>query len=358
MSAGVLRLAHGDLATPAFLPDATYGVVRAVDAEDLERCGVPAVVMSTFHLMQHPGSSTVRALGGLHRLTGWRGPIVTDSGGFQAYSLVRQNPRQGALTSKGIAFQPEGAKRPFQLTPEKTVQLQVAYGADVVVCLDDCRHPDEPESEQAISVARTIDWARRGKAEFERLMAQPRRDKGRPLLFAVVQGGASRELRRRCADELLSIGFDGFGYGGWPLSGSGELLIEMLAYTRELIPSELPLHALGVGHPESVARCAALGYDLFDSALPTRDARHGRLYALDGAIRPDASGWLDYVYVQDERHSKAVGPVYPGCPCFVCARYPLAYLRHLFKTGDVLFQRLATAHNLAFMAGLMAALRG
>jgi queuine tRNA-ribosyltransferase len=310
--------------------------------------------------MQHPGSSTVRALGGLHRMTGWRGPIVTDSGGFQAYSLVRQNPRQGALTSKGITFQPEGARRPFQLTPEKTVQLQLAYGADVVICLDDCRHPDEPESEQAISVARTIDWSRRGKAEFERLMAQPRRDRDapRPLLFAVVQGGASRELRRRCAEELLPLGFDGFGYGGWPLSGSGELLIEMLAYTRELIPAALPLHVFGVGHPESVARCAALGYGLFDSALPTRDARHGRLYALDGPVRSDASGWLGYVYVQDERHSKADGPVYPGCPCFVCARYPLAYLRHLFKSGDVLFQRLATAHNLTFMASLMALLRG
>lgn len=337
----VLRLRHGDVALPAFLPDATHGVVRAVDAEDLERCDVPAVVMSTFHLMQHPGSSTVKALGGLHKMSGWRRPIVTDSGGFQAYSLAKKS----SLSSKGITFQPEGASRPFQLTPEKTIQLQVAYGADVVICLDDCRHADEPEEAQRLSVERTIDWARKGKREFDRLTAK----KERPLLFAVVQGGASRELRRRCAEALLEIGFDGFGYGGWPLDSQGNLLADMLAYTRELIPPALPLHALGVGHPDSVAACARMGYGVFDSALPTRDARHGRLYA-----RRDR---FEHVYVEDERWIKADGPVYPGCPCWVCVRYPLGYLRHLFKTGDVLFQRLATGHNLSFMQAWMRSLR-
>jgi queuine tRNA-ribosyltransferase len=338
-----LHLRHGDLPLPAFLPDATHGVVRSLDAEDLERCGVPALVMSTFHLMQHPGSSTVKALGGLHAMSGWRRPIVTDSGGFQAYSLAKKS----TLSSKGIAFHPEGAPRPYQLTPEKTVQLQVAYGADVVICLDDCRHADEAPAEQELSVRRTIDWARKGRREFDRLVGgQP----DRPMLFAVVQGGASRELRRRCAEALLEIGFDGFGYGGWPLDSKGKLLVDMLAYTRELIPRELPLHALGVGHPESVAVCAGMGYGIFDSALPTRDARHGRLYAL--------SDRFDHVYVEDERWIKADGPVYPGCPCWVCARYPLGYLRHLFKTGDVLFQRLATGHNLSFMQRWMSSLRG
>jgi queuine tRNA-ribosyltransferase len=338
----VLRLRNGDVHLPAFLPDATHGVVRSMDAEDLERCDVPAVVMSTFHLMQHPGSSTVKALGGLHKMSGWHRPIVTDSGGFQAYSLAKKS----SLSSKGITFQPEGAIRPYQLTPEKTIQLQLAYGADVVICLDDCRHADEPEEAQRLSVDRTIDWAKKGKREFERLA--PKLPK--PLLFAVVQGGASKELRRRCADSLLEIGFDGFGYGGWPLDSQGNLLADMLAYTRDLIPADLPLHALGVGHPDSVKACARMGYDIFDSALPTRDARHGRLYALRDRF--------ETVYVADEKHTKADGPVYPGCPCWACARYPLGYLRHLFKTGDVLFQRLATGHNLSFMQRWMSSLRG
>jgi queuine tRNA-ribosyltransferase len=339
----VLRLQHGEVELPAFFPDATHGVVRAVDAEDLERCGVPAIVMSTFHLMQHPGSSTVKALGGLHAMTGWRRPIVTDSGGFQAYSLAKKS----SLSSKGISFQPEGALRPYQLTPEKTIQLQLAYGADIVICLDDCRHADEPDDAQRLSVERTIDWAKKGRGEFDRLTSARR---GRPLLFAVIQGGASRELRRRCADALLEIGFDGFGYGGWPLDAQGNLLADMLAYTRELIPATSPLHALGVGHPDSVAACARMGYAIFDSALPTRDARHGRLYAMGDGFQT--------VYVADEKHTKANQPIYAGCPCWVCARYPLGYLRHLFKTGDVLFQRLATGHNLSFMQRWMEGLRG
>ncbi|HRC77931.1 MAG TPA: tRNA-guanine transglycosylase, partial [Kouleothrix sp.] len=166
-----LLLPHGELALPAFLPDATVGVVRAVDAGDLRAAGVRALVMNVFHLMQKPGSSTIAALGGLHRMAGWDGPIITDSGGFQAYSLIRQNPRFGSLSDGGIRFTPEGAERPFQLTPEKCIQLQMAYGADIVVCLDDCTHVDDSLDEQRKSVARTVRWARRCKDEFERLVA-------------------------------------------------------------------------------------------------------------------------------------------------------------------------------------------
>jgi queuine tRNA-ribosyltransferase len=356
-----LHLSHGRIALPAFLPDATYGVVRAVDSDDLERCGVEALVMSTFHLMQNPGSSTVKALGGLHRMTAWPRPIVTDSGGFQAYSLVRENPRKGRLSSKGITFQPEGADRPFRLSPEKTVQLQVSYGADVVVCLDDCRHPDEPADVQRESVERTIAWARVGWAEFDRLVGRRQREgEPRPRLFAVIQGGASRELRKRCAEELLAIGFDGFGFGGWPLNSAGELLVEIVAYTRELVPSDVPMHALGIGHPENVVATADLGYALFDSALPTRDARHGRLYSFADPARPHPArspGWFKYVYLQDAKHTKAAGPVFAGCPCYTCQRYALGYLHHLFANKDALYLRLATIHNLTYMTELMRWLR-
>jgi queuine tRNA-ribosyltransferase len=366
-----LPLIHGALPLPAFLPDATLGVVRAVDAADLRAAGVRALVMNIFHLMQKPGSSTVQALGGLHRMAGWDGPILTDSGGFQAYSLIRQNPKFGSLTDQGIRFQPEGAERPFQLTPEKCIQLQMAYGADILVCLDDCTHVDDPYEEQAAAVARTIKWARRCKDEFERQLAQrarPRRGvrKGvqvnappgaRPLLFGVVQGGGYEELRRRCAEALLEIGFDGFGYGGWPLDKDNRLLEHMLAYTRALIPRELPMHALGIGQPAGVLACARMGYATFDSALPTRDARAGRLYAYtsdpaDERFRLEGN-WHANLYIDDKKHIKADAPLSPGCDCHTCATYSTGYLHHLHKVNDTLFYRLATIHNLRFMAQLM-----
>jgi queuine tRNA-ribosyltransferase len=358
----VLELPHGTLWLPAFLPDATLGVVRAVDASDLEACGTQALVMNTFHLMQRPGSSTVRALGGLHAMSGWRRPIVTDSGGFQAYSLIRENSRYGQITEDGITFRPEGADRRFQLTPEKAIQLQLSYGTDVVVCLDDCTHVDAPQETQEVAVRRTIDWARRGKREFERLVAQ----KGlagaqRPWLFAVIQGGGSRELRRRCADALLEVGFDGFGYGGWPLDAQGRLLSDILAYTRALVPLTFPLHALGVGHPVNVVECARMGYELFDSALPTRDARHGRLYAhatgAPAGAEDLAGDWLSHVYIGDDRYIKESAPVSPTCDCLCCSHYSAGYLHHLFKIGDSLFMRLATLHNLRFMMRLCDSLR-
>ncbi len=190
-----LELAHGTVRLPIFLPDATLGVVRAVDAADLEACAIEAVVMNTFHLMRRPGSSTVQALGGLHQMSGWPHPIVTDSGGFQAYSLIREQPKRGSLSDQGITYTPEGGDRTYHLTPEKTVQLQLKYGADIVICLDDCTHVDDDEATQVISVRRTIAWAKRCKAEFAHILAQRKRDECPPRLFAIVQG----EALVRCA---------------------------------------------------------------------------------------------------------------------------------------------------------------
>ncbi|MGP8337711.1 MAG: tRNA-guanine transglycosylase, partial [Methanosarcinaceae archaeon] len=234
-----LDLLHGSLEFPAYLPDATFGVVRAVDSVDLEDSQIQAVVMNSFHLMQRPGSSTVTALGGLHKMSGWQHPIITDSGGFQAYSLIRQNPKFGKLTEKGLVFQPEGSSRKYQLTPEKSIQLQLSYGTDVAICLDDCTHVDAPYEEQCLSVERTIAWARRSRDEYDRLIAQKNLSEAqRPLLFGVIQGGGEFELRRQCAEALLEIGFDGYGFGGWPLDGEGNLLTDILAYTRSLVPEE------------------------------------------------------------------------------------------------------------------------
>lgn len=361
MSDTILETAHGGIILPAYLPDATRGVVRGVDATDLRNAGTRALVMNVFHLMQKPGSSTIHALGDLHRMAGWDGPIITDSGGFQAYSLIRQDPRFGRLSDQGITFQPEGAERKFQLTPEKSVQLQLSYRTDVVICLDDCTHIDDSFEQQALSVQRTIKWAKRCKDEFQRQIQQrKRREERRPLLFGVVQGGGYEELRRECAEALLEIGFDGFGYGGWPLDKSNQLLHDMLAYTRSVIPAEFPMHALGVGQPENIAVCHRLGYAIFDSALPTRDARNGRMYvyAADPAgedFRPEGK-WYSYLYVEDKKHIKTDAPISAFCDCHTCSNYSVGYLHHLQNINDVLYYRLATIHNLRFMAQLMDAL--
>lgn len=357
MTARIMTLPQGKLPSPLFLPDATYGVVRSVDARDLEEVGVEALVMNTFHLMQKPGSAIIQSLGGLHQMSGWKRSLVTDSGGFQAYSLIRQNSKFGTLHEKGITFQPEGSSRKYQLTPEKSVQLQIAFGSDVVICLDDCTHVDEGYAEQELSVERTIHWARKGKKEFNRLVDQKRiNEENRPRLYAVIQGGGYKDLRLKCAEALLEIGFDGYGFGGWPLDNENHLLSEIIGYTREIIPTEFPMHALGVGHPENVLACYDLGYDIFDSAMPTRDARHGRLYTFTAPADSPTSGltgkWLNYLYINDEKHLHNARPISEYCDCPCCSHYSLGYLHHLFKMGDSLFMRLATLHNLRFMVQL------
>jgi queuine tRNA-ribosyltransferase len=358
----VLQLSAGVLHYPAYLPDATYGVVRSIDARDLSECGLQAVMMNSFHLMQRPGSLTIQSLGGLHKLSGWQGPIFTDSGGFQAYSLIRQDPKFGVIQERGLSFQPEAAKRKFLLTPEKSVQLQASYDSNVIICLDDCTHVDSSYEEQRRAVVRTIAWANRSKQEFLRLADQKGWDENtRPRIFGVIQGGGEPDLRRECAEALLQIGFDGFGFGGWPLDSENQLLTDILSLTRSLVPRHFPMHALGVGHPQNVAACTAMGYDLFDSAMPTRDARHARLYSYSQPPaqltfeKPD--GWMHYLYINDDRYMRSGEPVSPFCDCHTCRNYSLGYLRHLFKLNDALYQRLATIHNLRFMTQLTARLR-
>jgi len=348
------------LALPVFLPDATFGYVRSVDSHDLEKVGIQALVMNTFHLMQKPGSSTIQTFNGLHNFSGWSKTIITDSGGFQAYSLIHQSNKFGSLSDKGIIFHPEGKNRKFILTPEKSIQLQVSYESDVVICLDDCTHVDAPREDQELSVNRTLDWARRCKDEYLHQMEQRGiNQEDRPLIFGVIQGGGFPDLRRKCAEGLLEIGFDGFGYGGWPLDNRGHLLTDIVALTRDLVPREFPMHALGIGHPVNLLKTFRLGYDLFDCALPTRDARHGRLmrFTVPPGEPLEGEDWVENVYFQDKKYIKDDRGISEYCDCPVCRHYSIGYLHHLFKTGDPLYQRLATLHNLRFMTQLTERLR-
>ena len=348
------------LALPVFMPDATYGYVRSLTADDLREVGLPILMMNAFHLMQKPGSSLISTLGGLHKMAAWSGLIMTDSGGFQAYSLIRQNAKFGSLTEKGIVFYPEGSSRKLLLTPEKSIQLQMSYGSDVLVCLDDCTHVTASRAEQEASVSRTLAWAARAKTSYlAQLKSRKWSDEERPLLFAVIQGGAELDLRRRCAEGLLEIGFDGFGFGGWPLDEDSNLITDILEYTRSLIPLEFPIHALGIGHPVGIVTSFRLGYEMFDCALPTRDARHGRLYTWSEAnppLTPDGK-WLKFRYINTEENFRDSGPISPDCDCECCRNYSMGYLFHLYRMRDPSYMRLATKHNLRFMTRLIERLK-
>jgi queuine tRNA-ribosyltransferase len=358
--ADALDTRRGALPVPTFLPDATRAGVRGVTSEDLRGIGIEGVVANAFHLLRRPGARVVQAAGGLHRFMDWDGPILTDSGGFQVWSLIRQDPNRGVIRDNEVIFREPETGEKWNLTPERVVNLQFQLGSDIAVCLDDCTDADAPTEEQEHSVERTIRWARRCREEFDRQVAQ--RGGEAPLLFAVVQGGAVEALRRRCASELAAIGFDGYGFGGWPLAADGTLLLEPMRWVAESLPAAAPKHALGIGRPDHVVSAFALGYSVFDSALPTRDARHGRLYAFRpgwSSRRPSAGDdFFRAVRIHDQPHRVDHGPIEEGCDCPVCARHSIAYLHHLFKVGDLSAERLATLHNLRFYARLFDLLRG
>lgn len=351
----MVRTPHGDLQAPVFLPDATRAVVRSLDAHDLGACGVQGLVVNAFHLSSTPGSTVIASLGGLHTFMHWEGPIVTDSGGFQVFSLLKDALSFGNVSKKGFSYRLTKGQNKKLLTPEKCIRKQFRMGSDILVCLDHCTHPEAPYEAQRMSVDHTVLWARACREEFDRLLEQaPSRSETRPLLFAVIQGGNDPGLRRECAEQLFEMGFDGYGFGGWPISSEGRL-VEMVQYVAELIPEAVPRYALGIGKPENLVQCARWGYHLFDCAIPTRDARHRRLYVFtESGTSPSLRGkdFYDCLYLQDRKHARAKGPIEETCDCLCCRNYSLAYLHHLFQVSDPLAYRLATIHNLRFYTRL------
>lgn len=341
-----LETPHGAIHLPAFFPDATRGVVRTVDPDRLRACGVEGLVVNAFHLRRSPGARPIARIGGIHSFMNWSGPVLSDSGGFQVFSLLQESPSNGSVTAKGFFYRPDRTQRKELLTAQTSIQVQLRLGSDILVCLDHCTHPDASKAEQRASVEHTVAWARASRQAFDQACPT---DQPRPLLFAVVQGGVDFELRKECAERLLEIGFDGFGYGGWPVRDDGAL-VEAVAMVAELTPPAMPLWGLGIGSPGNLRDAFDLGYDLFDCVLPSRDARQGRL--LVGAV--DAAA---YLYILDRRHRHSPEPVQEGCLCPGCLSYSRAYLHHLFRLGEPLGWQLATLHNLAFYGRLVAALR-
>jgi len=352
---GEINTPHGPLTLPAFLPDATRAVIRGLDADDLRACGVQSFVVNAFHLTTHPGVEVIAGLGGVHAVMDWHGPVASDSGGFQVFSLLSDHTIRPRITERGFHYRRPGRSGTEVLTPAKSIRRQWKLGVDLMMCLDHCTHPSAPAEEQRTGVENTIRWAKTCRETFDRLAGQSDR---RPMLFAVVQGGGDPSLRRECAERLFAIGFEAYGFGGWPIGDDGRL-VDTVATVAEVLPHDRPRWALGIGKPENLVRCARLGYDVFDCAMPTRDARHGRLFVFredPRTARLDGDDFYERVYPLDRKYVRAAAPVDPTCDCALCANYSRAYLHHLFRIRDALAYRLATIHNLRFYARLVAAL--
>ena len=363
-----------DIKLPAFFPDGTRGVVRCVDSTDLQACKVPGIVMNTYHLMTKPGASTIKVLGGLHKFTGWGGPIITDSGGFQVFSLIRENASFGEIRPNEIIFRKDGKKT--TLSPEKCIQSQLAYGSDILMALDYCTHPNDPYEKQTQAVDVTIRWGKKCMDTFKASQGQKPRhsalksrhsgldpeSQSDSQLFGIIQGGNDKALRKQCADALLQMGYSGFGFGGWPLDENGKLTEEILAYTAQLIPDGMVKYAMGVGRPENIVACVGMGYNLFDCVIPTREARHNRLYVFNEEFENPGDidlsrNFYRYHYILDDEYRRDGRPISHLCDCLACTNYSRAYVRHLVSIGDSLGHRLATMHNLRFYTMLMETLQ-
>ncbi len=334
---GRLTTAHGVVETPAFMPVGTQGAVKSLTPADLREVGAEIILANTYHLFLRPGHAVVRELGGLHAFMGWDGPILTDSGGYQVWSLAALR----TIGEAGVRFRSHldgGAEH--LLTPELAVEVQQALGADIIHPLDECLPHPATRADTAASMQRTLRWARRARAAHA---AGARPDQA---CFGIVQGGMHPDLRRASAEGTCALGFDGYALGGFAVGEPRGLMVELVARTAETLPRERPRYLMGVGRPPDLVEAVAGGVDLFDCVLPTRHGRTGQLFTRHGAL-----------VIRHAAHARDPRPVDPGCPCYACRCFSRAYLRHLFMARELTAYRLLTLHNLTFYLGLMAEIR-
>lgn len=330
---GTLRTPHGAVATPAFMSVATYGAVRGIAPADLHELGAQILLANTYHLHERPGEEVIRNQGGLHGFTGWQGPWLTDSGGYQVTSLSHRMK----LDEEGIVFSSplDGKRR--QLTPERVVAIQEALGADIAMVLDECHRPGKEEAQEPArmrdAMERTLRWAERSQR------AKRREDQA---LFGIVQGGLSPELRQQSAEATASIGFDGYAHGGLGLGEERSARRLLIAQAHASLPEAAPRYLMGLGHPIDLLDAVSLGVDLFDCVVPTRNARHGVLFTSEGVL-----------HIRNARYRDDAGPPDSDCDCPACGAHSRAYLRHLLHTGESLGARLASLHNLHFYLRLL-----
>jgi queuine tRNA-ribosyltransferase len=330
---GRMTFARGVVDTPAFMPVGTYGTVKAMTPEELLEAGAQIVLGNTFHLMLRPGTEVIAAHGGLHRFMHWEGPILTDSGGFQVWSL--EGLRK--VSDEGVRFQSPVDGSPVFLTPERSMEVQRALDSDVVMIFDECTSYPATEEEARLSMERSLDWARRSREAHGDSPA---------ALFGIVQGGMYAPLRERSLAGLLDLRFDGYALGGLSVGEPEEERIGVLERIERALPQDHPRYVMGVGQPEDIVEAVRRGIDLFDCVLPTRNARNGFLYTRTGTLR-----------IRNARYRDDTAPIEEDCGCYTCRNYTRAYLRHLDQSNEILGARLNTLHNLHYYQRLMRELR-
>lgn len=355
------RTINGKIELPVFFPDATRAVVKTVDSIDIRNTGTPGILVNTYHLYKGLGKKILRKYGGIREFMGWSGAVISDSGGFQVMSQIKKFPNRGKVTDEGAIFHPIGGEK-VMLTPEKSVEFQMDLRPDMAVVLDDFTDPKADYSEARETVERTIKWAKRSKDEFEKICKRRKLDENkRPYLLGVVQGGDFLDLREECTKRLVEIGFDGLGYGGWPIMADGKFNYAVAECIVKNAPEDYLFYGLGVGKPDEVAKCVAMGYQIFDCVLPTRDARHKRLYVFNAdsidEINLKQPKFYSYYVPDKEKYYADDSPISKACDCHLCKNFSRAYLAHLFRIKDLSALRLATIHNLRFYAMLMEKLR-
>ncbi len=332
---GRLTTPHGVVETPAFMPVGTRGTVKSLAPDDLAAAGAQIVLANTYHLFLRPGHDLVRELGGLHRFMAWPGPILTDSGGYQVFSLARLR----RITEAGVEFRSPVDGSTHFLSPELSIEIQQALGADVVHPLDECLAYPATHEQAAASLDLTMRWARRAQTAH-------RGGAGGQALFGIVQGGTFEDLRTRAVEETVALGFDGYAIGGMAVGEPKPAMYDLIELTASRLPADHPRYVMGVGKPPDLVEAVARGIDLFDCVLPTRNARNGQCFTTDGPVA-----------VKHAAHARDPRPLEADCPCYACRRFSRAYLRHLFVSDELLAYRLLTLHNVTFFLRLVAAMR-
>ena len=343
---GELRTPHGVVQTPAFMPVGTQGAVKAVRQDDLEMLGAQIILGNTYHLLLRPGDELIARRGGLHRFLGWERALLTDSGGFQVFSLASRC----RVGDDGVEFRSHLDGTPHLLTPERATDVQARLGADIAMVLDECPAHEASREVAADAVERSARWARRGR---DRLLALRAWEvEGVEVInpgqaqFGIVQGGVFEDLRRESVDRTLGIGFEGYAIGGLSVGEPSALMYETAAAAAARLPAGQPRYLMGVGTPEDLVECVARGIDMFDCVMPTRNARNGQLFTSEGRLN-----------IRNARYAEDDGPVDPQCGCYTCRRHSRAYLRHLHMAGEMTAGALNTLHNLSFYLDTMRRIR-
>lgn len=330
---GLLTTAHGEIYTPVFMPVGTQGTVKTLSNDELKDIGAEIILGNAYHLYLRPGLDIIRKAGSLHKFMGWDRPILTDSGGYQVFSLAKLRK----LSDDGAEFSSHIDGSRHILTPEKVIDIQQTLGSDIMMVFDECVHYPAAKDYVEQSLGLTTRWARRSKEHLDKLPA-----KGRQLLFGIVQGGTYLDLRKRAAEELLKIGFDGYAIGGVSVGESKDLIREIAGYTAALLPEGKPRYLMGVGMPQDILEAIALGSDMFDCVVPTRNGRNGQAFTFNGDIQ-----------LRNAEYKEDFSPIDEACDCFTCRTHTRSYIRHLFNTEELLGLRLVSLHNTHFYVKLI-----